>query len=79
AASYKINATETLSITPAVQYFSDRNFDGAGSPDSWKYGVTVGYKITTGLDLLATVNYVDSDIIAEDDQTTGFLRLQRSF
>ncbi|MDO9418534.1 porin, partial [Pararhizobium sp.] len=47
AASYKINATETLSITPAVQYFSDRNFDGAGSPDSWKYGVTVGYKITT--------------------------------
>jgi hypothetical protein len=79
AASYAIKATDKLTITPAVQYFSDLNFGGAGSPEEWKYGVTVGYAITEGLNFLGTVNYVNSDVAARDDQLTGFLRLQRNF
>ena len=75
AASYSFKATEKLTITPAAQYWSDVDFvDGV---DAWRVGLTVGYGITQGLDLLATVNYTDTD--GEDDSTSGFLRLQRNF
>ena len=75
AASYAFKATEKLTITPAAQYWSDVDF--VPGVDQWAVGLTVGYGITDGLDLLATVNYVDND--ADDDSTTGFLRLQRNF
>ena len=75
AASYAFKATEKLTITPAAQYWSDYGFDSG--VDQWRVGLTVGYGITEGLDLLATVNYTDND--ATDDSTSGFLRLQRNF
>jgi hypothetical protein len=75
AGSYSFKATEKLTITPAAQYWSDVGF--RPGEDQWAVGLTVGYGITQGLDLLATVNYVDND--ATDDSTTGFLRLQRNF
>jgi hypothetical protein len=75
AASYAFKATDKLTITPAVQYWSDRAF--IANDDQWAVGLTVGYGITQGLDLLATVNYVDRD--STGDTTTGFLRLQRNF
>jgi hypothetical protein len=75
AASYAFKATEKLTITPAAQYWSDVGF--VSGVDQWRVGLTVGYGITQGLDLLATVNYTDND--ATDDSTSGFLRLQRNF
>ena len=75
AASYAFKATEKLTITPAAQYWSDYGF--RSGEDQWRVGLTVGYGITQGLDLLATVNYTDVD--GGDDTTTGFLRLQRNF
>jgi len=75
AASYSFKATEKLTITPAAQYWSDAGF--VSGVDQWRVGLTVGYGITQGLDLLATVNYTDND--ASGDSTGGFLRLQRNF
>jgi len=75
AASYAFKASEKLTITPGIQYWSDVGF--ASGVDKWSAGLTVGYGITQGLDLLATVNYTDVD--GGDDTTTGFLRLQRNF
>jgi len=75
AASYSFKASEKLTITPAAQYWSDMAF--ASGVDQWRVGLTVGYGITQGLDLLATVNYTDND--STGDSTSGFLRLQRNF
>jgi len=78
AASYAFKATEKLTITPAVQYWNSVLDAGVFSDDDqWRVGLTVGYGITQGLDLLATVNYTDRD--NADDYTGGFLRLQRNF
>ncbi|MCX8999099.1 porin [Rhizobiaceae bacterium BDR2-2] len=75
AAAYAFKATEKLTITPAFQYFSDVAFvDGV---DAYRVGLTAAYKVTDGLNLLATVNYYDQD--RTDDETWGFLRLQRDF
>jgi hypothetical protein len=75
AASYEFKATDKLTITPAAQYFGDFAFlDGV---DAWRVGLTAGYQITDGLKALATVQYQDVD--DRDDETTGFLRLQRDF
>jgi hypothetical protein len=81
AAAYSFKATDKLTITPAVQYFGDQNFDVAGSPDAWKVGLTVGYQIVDGLAFLGTVNYRQDDVVGggHTDTTTGFLRLQRNF
>ena len=45
--------------------------------DAWTAGVTVDYKITDGLKTKVTANYYDED--DQDDQVTGFVRLQRDF
>ena len=80
AAEYAIKATDKLTITPGAQYFDktdialDGDFTGG---DAWRAGVTVDYKITDGLSTKVAVNYDDAD--GEDDQVTGFVRLQRSF
>lgn len=76
AAAYALKATDKLTITPAIQYWDELGFVGG---EEIKYGVTLGYQITDGLTSLVTVNYVDSDIAANDDQVNGFFRLQRSF
>jgi hypothetical protein len=80
AAEYAIKATDKLTITPGAQYFDktdialDGDFTGG---DAWRAGVTVDYKITQGLSTKVAVNYDDAD--GEDEQVTGFVRLQRSF
>ncbi|WP_043612092.1 porin [Ensifer sp. ZNC0028] len=102
AASYRLNVTDRLAITPGAQYFGDlrRNvlfnaaWRGAASPNesfgngnAWKVGVTADYKITEGLDVRTTVNYVKVDYNdtfkgskpKNDDYVSGFVRLQRSF
>ncbi|WP_313196594.1 porin, partial [Shinella zoogloeoides] len=87
AASYAFKATEKLTITPGAQYFADTNFDLGGSPDAWRVGLTVGYEIVSGLNLLATADYNRVDTVnaagvadgGHDNFTRGFLRLQRDF
>ncbi|MBB3947968.1 hypothetical protein GGQ73_003942 [Rhizobium skierniewicense] len=51
--------------------------DDWSSRDAWTAGVTVDYKITEGLTTKVTANYYDED--DNDDQVTGFVRLQRDF
>ncbi|MGP4670855.1 porin [Agrobacterium salinitolerans] len=87
AAEYAIKATEKLTITPGFQYFRtlDIGADGdfTGDRDAWRAGVAVGYKITSGLSTLVSVNYQDVDgtegVNGGGDSWTGFVRLQRSF
>ncbi|MCZ7479046.1 porin [Rhizobium rhizogenes] len=87
AAEYAIKATDKLTITPGVQYFStldiNANGDFVGDRDAWRAGVAVGYKITQGLSTLVSVNYQDVDgttgVNGGGDSWTGFVRLQRTF
>ncbi|TPP10505.1 porin [Rhizobium glycinendophyticum] len=74
AASYALKASDKLTVTPGVQYWSDTNFDGAGSPDMWKYGITVDYKPVENLLARVSVQYDD---VSED--VSGYFRLQRAF
>ncbi|MCI9866027.1 porin [Rhizobium skierniewicense] len=88
AVEYAVKATEKLTITPGFQYYgkaeaitiSDRDFAGG---DKWKAGVAAKYDITKGLYGMVSVNYEDtSDFVgaqANDDQVSGFVRLQRTF
>jgi len=83
AASYAFKATEKLTITPGVQYF-DNLWDGAtgfnGDSKAWRVGLTVGYEVVSGLNVLGTVDYNKVDYAGtKDDFTRGFLRLQRDF
>ncbi|MCW8282847.1 MULTISPECIES: porin [Agrobacterium] len=87
AAEYAIKATDKLTITPGVQYFSKIDIgadnDFVGDRDAWRAGVAVGYKITQGLSTLVSVNYQDVDgtegVNGGGDSWVGFVRLQRSF
>ncbi|WP_312943575.1 porin [Agrobacterium sp.] len=72
SASYAVKATEKLTITPGLSYWETHNND-----DIWGVGILAEYQLATGLKLGATVNYTDSDAL--DDNTSGFLRLTRSF
>ena len=76
AGSYSIKATDKLTITPAVQYFGDYGF--VSGTDAWQTSLTAGYQLTEGLRTLASVKYFDEDG-PNNDQWTGFLRLQRDF
>ncbi|MDZ7925876.1 MAG: porin [Agrobacterium sp.] len=80
AAEYAIKATDKLTITPGAQYYGSYglvSWDDFSDNDAWKAGLTVDYKITSGLSAKVAVNYFDID--NGDDQVTGFVRLQRSF
>ncbi|RAL97061.1 porin [Agrobacterium sp. MS2] len=89
AAEYAIKATDRLTITPAVQYLGnvgDKVALGSSTfivsndwsnRDAWTAGATIDYKITEGLSTKITANYYDED--GQDDQVTGFVRLQRDF
>ncbi|TBG88798.1 porin [Rhizobium leguminosarum] len=79
AAEYAIKATDKLKITPGVQYYSnygitDDDFDDG---DAWKVGLTVDYQIVDNFYAKASVQYLDPE--DEDDSTSGYFRLQRSF
>ncbi len=81
AAEYAIQATDKLKITPGVQYFGNYGTNAAGddfsSDDAWKVGLTVDYQIVENFYAKASVQYVDPD--GQDEETTGYFRLQRAF
>ena len=80
AAQYAYKATDKLTITPGVQYYSGFGLvsqDTFSNNDGWKGGLTVDYKITDGLSTKLAVNYQDIDNTPKD--WSGFVRLQRSF
>ncbi|MDQ1185582.1 porin [Agrobacterium larrymoorei] len=80
AAQYAYKATDKLTITPGVQYYSGYGLvsqDTFSNNDGWKGGLTVDYKITDGLTTKLAVNYLDIDNTPKT--WTGFVRLQRSF
>jgi hypothetical protein len=72
AASYALKATDKLTITPGVSYWSTQ-----ANNDIWGVGVLAEYQLAKGLKAGATVNYVSPD--AGDDNTSGWVRLTRSF
>ncbi len=72
AASYALKATDKITITPSASYWSTHSSD-----DAWGVGLLAEYQLATGLKVGATVDYVDVD--GGDNDTSGFLRLTRSF
>jgi hypothetical protein len=70
--SYALKATEKLTIAPSLAYWSTQD-----NNDIWGVGVLAEYQLATGLKVGATVDYVSPDV--GDDNTSGFLRLTRSF
>ncbi|MBA4799612.1 MAG: porin [Rhizobiales bacterium] len=75
-AAYGFKATEKLTITPSVNYWSDVSFiDGN---EAWGAGLLAEYQLATGLKASATVDYFDEDE-ADDGAWSGFVRLTRSF
>ncbi|MGV1751617.1 porin [Agrobacterium sp. CG674] len=86
AVEYAVKATDKLTITPGFQYYGSAeavDSDGFSGGDKWKAGVAAKYDITKGLYGMVSVNYEDtSDFVgaqANDDQISGFVRLQRTF
>ncbi|AIC26582.1 porin outer membrane protein RopA 1 [Rhizobium etli bv. mimosae str. IE4771] len=79
AAEYAIKATDKLKITPGVQYYSNYGIDGDdfADDDAWKVGLTVDYQIVDNFYAKASVQYLDPE--NDDDSTSGYFRLQRSF
>ena len=80
AAEYALKINDKWTLTPGAQYFSKIDIDADGDfggDDAWVAGLTVDYKITENLAAKVTANY--NKIDGGDDQTTGFVRLQRSF
>jgi len=70
--SYALKATDKLTITPSAAYWSTQS-----NNDIWGVGLLAEYQLATGLKVGATVDYVDVD--GGDNDTSGFLRLTRSF
>ncbi|MBW9050905.1 porin [Rhizobium mesosinicum] len=81
AAEYKVKLTDKWAVTPAFQYFDkiDLDADGKGFSGGSAYttGVTVDYQIAENLRSKVSVQYHDEE--DGDDETFGFLRLQRDF
>ncbi|MDU0309027.1 porin [Rhizobium sp. 10PS4] len=79
AAEYAIKATDQLKITPGVQYYSNYGItaDDFDDGDAWKVGLTVDYQIVDNFYAKASVQYLDPE--DDDDSTSGYFRLQRSF
>jgi hypothetical protein len=70
--SYALKATDKLTITPSAAYWSTQS-----NNDIWGVGLLAEYQLATGLKVGATVDYVSPD--AGDDNTSGWVRLTRSF
>ncbi|MBB3657799.1 hypothetical protein FHX15_003041 [Rhizobium sp. BK650] len=84
AAEYAIKATDKLKITPGVQYYGNYVGGGKAVPDSfdglddaWKAGLTLDYQIVDNFYAKASVQYLKPE--HQDDDWTGYFRLQRSF
>jgi hypothetical protein len=81
AAEYKVKLTDKWAVTPAFQYFDkiELDADGKGFSGGSAYttGVTVDYQIVDNLRSKLSVQYHDEE--DGDDETFGFLRLQRDF
>jgi len=75
-AAYGFKATEKLTITPSVNYWSDVAF--IDDNEAWGAGILAEYQIASGLTASATVDYFDQDV-ADDGVWSGFVRLTRSF
>jgi hypothetical protein len=72
AASYAFKASDKLTVTPGIQYWSDVDF--VSGDDKTKYGITVDYKPVENLLARVSVQYDD---VSED--VSGYFRLQRAF
>ncbi|MCM2456558.1 porin [Rhizobium sp. CG4] len=70
--SYALKATEKLTVTPSAAYWSTQ-----GGEDIWGVGLLAEYQLAKGLKVGATVDYTDADF--EGDNTSGWVRLTRSF
>ncbi|WP_313618669.1 porin [Agrobacterium sp.] len=70
--SYALKATEKLTITPSVAYWNTQS-----NNDIWGVGLLAEYQLATGLKVGATVDYESPDV--GDDNTSGWVRLTRSF
>ena len=78
AASYNQKFSDTIKASVGVQYWSDRNFDGAGSPNRIDVGANVDWTPVKNFLVRGQIAYSD------DEQTgfegyTGRIRFQRSF
>jgi opacity protein-like surface antigen len=84
ASEWSIAAGIAHTFSPAVklevggQYWNDRNFGGAGSPDRWQIGANLDYTPTKNLLIRAQAIYFDDELTSSDG-VTGKLRFQRSF
>ncbi|MBB4954422.1 hypothetical protein H4S14_002899 [Agrobacterium vitis] len=82
AAEYAAKITDKLTLTPGVQYFSNTQLNANGDfagRDITRGGLTVDYKIASGLTTKVSAQYQDKDSSGNSDVWTGFVRLQRSF
>jgi len=93
AAEYAIQATDKFKITPAVQYFANARNGGYGSGvnsgitnttdftdvDIWKAGVTLDYQIVENFYAKASVQWQDRTVAVDDNNWSGYFRLQRAF
>ena len=81
AAEYAVKVTDRFKITPGGQYFwnLDSTATGGfnGDRDGWRAGLTFDYQLATNLSTKVAVNYQDFD--NQQEQWTGFVRLQRAF
>ncbi|TWD46938.1 porin-like protein [Agrobacterium vitis] len=82
AAEYAAKITDKLTLTPGIQYFADTQVDARGNfggRDITRAGLTVDYKIASGLTTKVSAQYQDKTATGASDVWTGFVRLQRSF
>jgi Porin subfamily len=84
AAGYQQKVSDKVTVAVNAQYWSDRNFGVAGSPDRWDIGGNVDWTPVTNFLVRAQVVYSNDEgtsVLAADD-FKGFkarLRFQRSF
>ena len=80
ATEYAVKINDKFSVTPGFQYWWNTGVNGNGdftNGDAWKAGLTVDYKITSGLTSKVSVQYQEGD--NQVDTWSGFFRLQRTF
>ncbi len=78
AVGYQQKVSDKVTVAVNAQYWSDRNFDFAGSPDRYDVGLTVDWTPVTNFLVRTQVEY-QNDEAAVDDAIVGRFRFQRSF
>jgi opacity protein-like surface antigen len=84
AAGYQQKVSDKVTVAVNAQYWSDRNFDVAGSPDRWDIGGNVDWTPVENFLVRAQVVYSNDEntTVSAADDFKGFkarLRFQRSF